>query len=145
MSALPALPMMQLLLRQGRLPATLSLGLLLVALLLLGLVPAPAPVSQVLWLASVAGGLVQGYYAWRLQLDAGLLQLLQDQGLGGEAAARWLDEQLQATGLRPAAAAAATCGWELRWAGMRRLLLRQHLACALQLAALLLALGWPLI
>jgi hypothetical protein len=97
MSALPALPMMQLLLRQGRLPAALSLGLLLVALLLLGLVPAPAPVSQVLWLASVLGGLVQGYYAWRLRLDAGLLQLLQDQGLGGEAAARWLDEQLQAS------------------------------------------------
>ena len=142
MSTLPALPMMQLLLRQGRLPAALSLGLLLVALLLLGLAPAPGRVSQALWLASVAGGLVQGYYAWRLQLDAGLLQLLQDQGLGGEAAARWLDEQLQASGLRPAA---ATCGWELRWAGMRRLLLRQHLACALQLATLLLALGWPLI
>lgn len=142
MSTLPALPMMQLLLRQGRLPAALSLGLLLVALLLLGLAPAPGRVSQALWLASVLGGLVQGYYAWRLRLDAGLLQ---DQGLGGEAAARWLDEQLQASGLRPAAAAAATCGWELRWAGMRRLLLRQHLACALQLATLLLALGWPLI
>lgn len=145
MSTLPALPMMQLLLRQGRLPAALSLGLLLVALLLLGLAPAPGRVSQALWLASVLGGLVQGYYAWRLRLDAGLLQLLQDQGLGGEAAARWLDEQLQASGLRRAPAAAATRGWERRWAGMRRLLLRQQLACALQLAALLLALGWPLI
>ena len=39
MSAVPDLPMMHLLLRQGRLPAALSLGLLLVALLLLGIEP----------------------------------------------------------------------------------------------------------
>ena len=37
MSAVPDLATMQLLLRQGRWPAGLSLGLLLVALLLLGL------------------------------------------------------------------------------------------------------------
>ena len=145
MSAVPDLATMQLLLRQGRWPALLSLGLLLVALLLLGIEPGLAMIAAGLLLLSVGAGLMQAYHAWRVGLDASLLQLLRDEGLDGEAAARRTDQLLQDSGLRRTPADAPLRGWDVRWAGMRRLLLRQHLACALQLATLLLALGWPLI
>lgn len=143
MNPSPDLPMMHLLLRQGRWPAALSLGLLLVGLLLLGTEPALAMVAAGLVLLSVALGLVQAYFAVRVQLDAGLLQLLLHEGLGDEAAAQRVDQALHVAGLRRLPAHAPLRGWDARWAGMRGLLLRQYLFTALQFVAVLLAVLWP--
>ena len=142
MGALPDLAAMQLLLRQGRGPAWLSLALLLAALLLLGLQPAQGLPVTALLLASVLAGLVQGVHAWRVQLDADLLQLLLDEGLHGEAAALRVDQLLAATGLRRRAQGALR-GWDLRWAGMRGLLRGQYLMTGVQTLLLLLAVLWP--
>ncbi|WP_369521789.1 hypothetical protein, partial [Escherichia coli] len=103
----------QLLLRQGRWPALLSLGLLLVALLLLGIEPGLAMIAAGLLLISVAVGIAQACQAWRVGLDASLLQLLRDEGLDGEAAAR------------------------------RTAQLRQYLLTTVQFALLVLAVLWP--
>ncbi|WP_447907602.1 hypothetical protein [Stenotrophomonas sepilia] len=143
MSAVPDLATMQLLLRQGRWPALLSLGLLLVALLLLGIEAGLTMIAAGLLLLSVGAGLVQAYHAWRVGLDARLLQLLRDEGLEGEAAARRTDQLLQDSGLRRTPADAPLRGWDVRWAGMRRLLLRQYLLTAVQAALLVLAVVWP--
>ncbi len=143
MSAVPDLATMQLLLRQGRWPALLSLGLLLVALLLLGIEAGLAMIAAGLLLLSVGAGLAQAYHAWRVGLDASLLQLLRDEGLDGEAAARRTDQLLQDSGLRRTSADAPLRGWDVRWAGMRRLLLRQYLLTAVQAALLVLAVVWP--
>lgn len=143
MSAVPDLATMQLLLRQGRRPACLSLGLLLVALLLLGIETGLAMIAAGLLLLSVAAGIAQAYHAWRVGLDACLLQLLRDEGLDGEAAARRTDQLLHDSGLRRAPPAAPLRGWDLRWAGMRRLLLRQYLLAGVQVVLLVLAVLWP--
>nr|WP_313520309.1 hypothetical protein [Stenotrophomonas pavanii] len=143
MSAVPDLATMQLLLRQGRWPASLSLGLLLAALLLLGVEPGLAMIAAGLLLLSIAAGIAQAYHAWRVGLDAGLLQLLRDEGLDGEAAVRRTDQLLHDSGLRRAPPDAPLRGWDLRWAGMRRLLLRQYLLTAVQFALLLIAVLWP--
>ncbi|ARZ76137.1 hypothetical protein CCR98_18830 [Stenotrophomonas sp. WZN-1] len=143
MSTVPDLATMQLLLRQGRWPALLSLGLLLVALLLLGTEPGLAMVAAGLLLVSVIVGLAQAYHAWRVGLDASLLQLLRDEGLEGDAAARRTDQLLHDSGLRRAAPDAPLRGWDLRWAGMRRLLLRQYLLTGVQVVVLVLAVVWP--
>lgn len=143
MSTTADLPMMHLLLRQGRLPAALSLGLLLVALLLLGIEPGLAMFAAGLLLLSVAVGVVQAYYAIRVQLDASLLQLLLREDLQGEAAAERVDTALHTAGLRRRDAQAPVRGWDVRWIGMRRLLVRQYVATLLQFAALLLAVLWP--
>ncbi|TGW20980.1 hypothetical protein E4417_06285 [Stenotrophomonas maltophilia] len=143
MSTVPDLATMQLLLRQGRWPALLSLGLLLVALLLLGTEPGLAMVAAGLLLVSVVVGLAQAYHAWRVGLDASLLQLLRDEALEGDAAARRTDQLLHDSGLRRAAPDAPLRGWDLRWAGMRRLLLRQYLLTGVQVVLLVLAVVWP--
>jgi hypothetical protein len=143
MSTVPDLATMQLLLRQGRWPALLSLGLLLVALLLLGIEPGLAMIAAGLLLLSVGVGLVQAYYAWRVGLDASLLQLLRDEGLEGDAAARRTDQLLHDSGLRRTQPDAPLRGWDVRWAGMRRLLLRQYLLTAVQVVLLVLAVLWP--
>ncbi|WP_312707022.1 hypothetical protein [Stenotrophomonas sp.] len=143
MSQAPDLPMMHLLLRQGRWPAALSLGLLLVGLLLLGIEPGLAMVAAGLVLLSVALGMVQAYFAVRVQLDADLLQLLLREGLSDEAAAQRVDQALHVAGLRRQPAGAPLRGWNARWPGMRGLLLRQYLFTALQCVALLLAVLWP--
>ncbi|MCU1068233.1 hypothetical protein [Stenotrophomonas maltophilia] len=143
MSRAPDLATMQLLLRQGRWPALLSLGLLLVALLLLGIEPGLAMIAAALLLISVAVGIAQACQAWRVGLDASLLQLLRDEGLDGEAAARRTDQLLHDSGLRRAAPDAPLRGWDARWAGMRRLLLRQYLLTTVQFALLVLAVLWP--
>ncbi|QBL42479.1 hypothetical protein MG068_18910 [Stenotrophomonas sp. ASS1] len=143
MSTDPDLATMQLLLRQGRWPAGLSLGLLLVALLLLGTEPGLAMIAAGVLLLSVAAGIAQIYHAWRVALDASLLQLLRDEGLDGEAAARRTDQLLHASGLRRMQPDAPLRGWDARWAGMRRLLLRQYLLAAVQFALLVLAVLWP--
>ena len=143
MSTVPDLATMQLLLRQGRWPACLSLGLLLVALLLLGTEPGLAMIAAGLLLASMSAGVAQTYHAWRVALDASLLQLLRDERLDGDAAARRTDQLLHDSGLRRAAPDAPLRGWDARWAGMRRLLLRQYLLTAVQFALLVLAVVWP--
>lgn len=143
MSAVPDLPMMHLLLRQGRLPAALSLGLLLVALLLLGIEPGLAMFAAGLLLLSLVAGILQAYYAVRVQLDANLLRLLQQEGLQGEDAAQRVDQALHTAGLRRWDAQVPTRGWDARWAGMRRLLIRQYAVTLLQFAAVLLAVLWP--
>ena len=143
MSTAADLPMMHLLLRQGRLPAALSLGLLLVALLLLGTEPGLAMFAAGLLLLSVAVGVVQAYYAVRVQLDASLLQQLLREGLQGDAAAERVDAALHTAGLRRRDAQAPVRGWDVRWIGMRRLLVRQYVATLLQFAVLLLAVLWP--
>jgi len=143
MSTAADLPMMHLLLRQGRLPAALSAGLLLVALLLLGIEPGLAMFAAGLLLLSVAVGVVQAYYAVRVQLDASLLQLLLREGLQGDAAAERVDAALHTAGLRRRDAQAPVRGWEARWIGMRRLLVRQYVATLLQFSVLLLAVLWP--
>ncbi|HDS0950016.1 TPA: hypothetical protein QDZ34_002441 [Stenotrophomonas maltophilia] len=143
MSTAADLPMMHLLLRQGRLPAALSLGLLLVALLLLGIEPGLAMFAAGLLLLSVAVGMVQAYYAVRVHLDASLLQLLLRERLQDDAAAERVDQALHAAGLRRHDAQAPVRGWDGRWAGMRRLLMRQYAATLLQFAVLLVAVLWP--
>lgn len=143
MSTTADLPMMHLLLRQGRLPAALSVGLLLVALLLLGIEPGLAMFAAGLLLLSVAVGVVQAYYAVRVQLDASLLQLLLREDLQGEAAAERVDAALHTAGLHRRDAQAPVRGWDVRWIGMRRLLVRQYAATLLQFAVLLLAVLWP--
>lgn len=143
MSTAADLPMMHLLLRQGRLFAALSLGLLLVALLLLGTEPGLAMFAAGLLLLSVAVGVVQAYYAVRVQLDASLLQLLLREHLQGEAAAERVDAALHTAGLRRRDAQAPVRGWDVRWIGMRRLLVRQYVATLLQFSVLLLAVLWP--
>lgn len=143
MSTAADLPMMHLLLRQGRLPAALSLGLLLVALLLLGTEPGLAMFAAGLLLLSVAVGVVQAYYAVRVQLDASLLQLLLREHLQGDAAAERVDAALHTAGLRRRDAQAQVRGWDVRWIGMRRLLVRQYVATLLQFSVLLLAVLWP--
>ncbi|MBA0337511.1 hypothetical protein D7Y40_14110 [Stenotrophomonas maltophilia] len=143
MSTVPDLATMQLLLRQGRWPACLSLGLLLVALLLLGTEPGLAMIAAGLLLASMSAGVAQTYHAWRVALDASLLQLLRDERLDGDAAARRTDQLLHDSGLHRASPEAPLRGWDARWAGMRRLLLRQYLLTAVQFALLVLAVLWP--
>ena len=143
MSTAADLPMMHLLLRQGRLPAALSLGLLLVAALLLGIEPGLAMFAAGLLLLSVAVGVVQAYYAVRVQLDASLLQLLLREHLQGDAAAERVDAALHTAGLRRRDAQAPVRGWDVRWIGMRRLLVRQYVATLLQFSVLLLAVLWP--
>ncbi|MGE8231050.1 hypothetical protein [Stenotrophomonas hibiscicola] len=143
MSTVPDLATMQLLMRQGRWPACLSLGLLLVALLLLGIETGLAMIAAGLLLLSVAAGIAQAYHAWRVGLDADLLQLLRDEGLHDEAAARRTDQLLHDSGLRRASPAAQLRGWDARWAGMRRLLLRQYLLTAVQFVLLVVAVLWP--
>ncbi|HDX0911043.1 TPA: hypothetical protein RNT02_004470, partial [Stenotrophomonas maltophilia] len=49
----------------------------------------------------------------------------------------------QDSGLRRASPDAPLRGWDARWAGMRRLLLRQYLLTAVQFALLVLAVLWP--
>jgi len=121
----------------------LLLLLQLVALLLLGTEPGLAMIAAGVLLLSVAAGLAQAYQAWRVGLDASLLQLLRNEGLDGEAAARRIDQVLHDSGLRRVSSDAPLRGWDLRWAGMRRLLLRQYLLTGVQGALLVLAVLWP--
>ncbi|MEW2972618.1 hypothetical protein AB1A96_11840, partial [Pseudomonas juntendi] len=114
-----------------------------VALLLLGTEPGLAMIAAGLLLASMSAGVAQTYHAWRVALDASLLQLLRDEGLEGDAAARRTDQLLHASGLRRMQPDAPLRGWDARWAGMRRLLLRQYLLTAVQFALLVLAVLWP--
>ena len=117
--------------------------MLLLDLLLLGIEPGLAMFAAGLLLLSLVAGVVQAYYAVRVQLDASLLRLLQQEGMQGEGAAQRVDQALHTAGLRRRDAEAPTRGWDARWTGMRRLLMRQYVATLLQFAALLLAVLWP--
>ncbi|KAG1389064.1 hypothetical protein G6F59_015693 [Rhizopus arrhizus] len=88
-------------------------------------------------------GVVQSYYAVRVQLDASLLQLLLREHLQGDAAAARVDAALHPAGLRRRAAQAPRRGWDARGIGMRRLLVCQNVATLLQCSVLLLAVLWP--
>ena len=142
MSAVPDLAAMRLLLRQGRAPAHLSLALLLAGVLLLGRSPGQVLPVLGLLLASVLAGLAQCVYAWRVQLDADLLQLLLAEDLQPDAAAQRVDRLLADTGLRRRPPVPPR-GWDRRWAGMRGLLRRQYLLAGIQTLLLLLAVLWP--
>ncbi|MDR0481440.1 MAG: hypothetical protein LBG66_06095 [Gallionellaceae bacterium] len=144
MSATPDLATMLALLQQARAPARLSLGLLLAALLLLGLQPQLTMTGASLLLFSIAAGLAQTYFALRVNLDRALLRMLLDEGLSGDAAARRVDQALEASKLRAPASTTEPRGWDSRWQGMRRLLLRQTLCVFLQLLVLLSAVLWRL-
>ncbi len=54
-----------------------------------------------------------------------------------------MDAALHTAGLRRREAQAPVRGWDVRWIGMRRLLVRQYVATLLQFAVLLLAVLWP--
>jgi len=132
------------LLAQGR--TLCAASLLLSALALLGLFEAAGVGGwrPALWLAAAAG-LVQLYYAVRVDFDARLLQALAaqveaDAQAGADAGAARLDAALAALGLRKPAAGPAR-GWPSRWRGARGLLLKQAGLVILQSAALLAALG----
>lgn len=127
------------LLAQGR--TLCAASLVLTALAGLGLFEAAGLSGwrPALWFAAAAG-LLQLYYAVRVDFDARLLQALaahaQADADGG--AAR-LDAALATLGLRKPAA--ATRGWPERWRGARGLLRKQAGLVILQGAALLSALG----
>ncbi len=143
MSTVPDLATMQLLLRQGALAGMPVAGPVAGGVAAARHRDGLAMIAAGLLLLSVAAGIAQAYHAWRVGLDADLLQLLRDEGLHDEAAARRTDQLLHDSGLRRASPAAQLRGWDARWAGMRRLLLRQYLLTAVQFALLLIAVLWP--
>ncbi len=153
---------MALLLRQGARLDRLSRGALLVAAVwivaALSTLHVPGASVVALVMASVIAGLVQAYFALRVAFDAGLLQMLAEAVAGSqsdplphapgdvpprasvsEAAATLLDDSLQFLGLLPASKASRD--WSARWAGASRLLRLQGVWLAVQLIALLVAVG----
>lgn len=132
---------MGLLLRQGRRLNVLSLGLLALAgvwLLLNGFGFSTLEGWAVYGLTiSAIAGLLQIYYAARVDFDAGLLLAAARERDPAQAAAA-LDASLQALGLQPPERAGRD--WSARWRGARDLLRRQALCLVAQ--ALLLAMAW---
>ncbi|KRD75747.1 hypothetical protein [Lysobacter sp. Root983] len=132
---------MGLLLRQGRCLNALSLGLL--ALTGLWLLLAGFGFGALVgWTAyglglSAIAGLLQVYYAARVDFDAGLL-LAAARERDPAHAATAVDASLQALGLQPPERAGRD--WSARWRGARGLLRRQ--AACLIAQALLLASAW---
>ncbi len=130
------------LLRLGRPLNALSRGLLLLqagALLLIavGVIVASMTLLALL-LAGLIAGLVQLYFALRVDFDAGLLRACaahtQDSALTVELPTAALDRALLAQGLLPAAKAGRA--WALRIAGARTLFKQQCLALLLQALSL---------
>ena len=133
-----------LLLRTGARVHALSTGMLLLTGLWLVLAatvaqaPLDARVAIVLGLAAAAG-LVQAWFAARIDFDAGLLLALaarEESGAPAEAPAAALDRTLLALGLIDARKACRD--WPARRSGMRRLMNLQRL-CTLVQATLLVA------
>lgn len=123
------------LLAQGR--TLCAASLLLSALALLGLFEAAGLSGwrPALWFAAAAG-LLQLYYAVRVDFDARLLQAL---AADADSTAARLDAALAALGLRKPVAASR--GWPSRWRGARGLLLKQAGLVILQSAAVSAALA----
>ncbi|MGH8081138.1 MAG: hypothetical protein ACREP7_11215 [Lysobacter sp.] len=122
------------LLAQGRWLCAASLLLWLAALLSQILVASPPPWAAVAWPLSLIAGLVQLYYAIRVDFDARLLRALAEAGDDAQAAQR-LDDALQGMGLLKRSG--ATRDWPSRWRGARGLLLRQAVFLIVQFAALM--------
>lgn len=137
MTAVMTLASMRALLRQGAAIDRCALLLLAAAVLLLGITDAPT-VAQVAYALSALAGLAQRYWAFRVGLDADLLDAVLGQLEGGHAddtqAAQQLDQALQDIGLLRHAPPVRD--WAARWRGMRGLLCRQLLCAALQVLAL---------
>ncbi|QHG88336.1 hypothetical protein ACCQ13_17060 [Xanthomonas sp. NCPPB 1638] len=114
---------MRAVLRQGAALDRFSLVLLAAAIALLGVADAP-PLIQVSYALSAMAGVVQRYWAFRVGLDADLLEgtiaHLGHVGGSEQDAAQQLDAALHAVGL--VAARPSPCDWAARWNGMRRLL-----------------------
>ena len=125
-------------LAQGRLIGRLSLPLtagailLLVALAIFG--PAPRIATAIALLAAIVLGLVERYFAFRVGFDAALFARLADDP---DAALSRLDRALIDLGLLPSEKARRPL--EVRFAGARKLLLRQAAAAILQVLALIAA------
>lgn len=129
------------LLAQGRQLHALSL-LLLAAALLLAALPAVAvatatPGALPLALSFVAG-LLQCYYALRVDFDARLFQAASEDEDSARAAQR-LDASLLALGLLKPGREGRD--WPARWRGARGLMVRQAIALSVQTAALVWAYG----
>lgn len=132
---------MGLLLRQGRRLNALSLGMLaLTGLWLLlagfGFGALEGWTAYGLGMSAIAG-LLQVYYAARVDFDAGLLQAAARERDPAQAAAA-VDASLQALGLQPPERAGRD--WSARWRGARGLLRRQ--AACLIAQTLFLAAAW---
>jgi hypothetical protein len=122
------------LLAQGRWLCIASLLLWFAALLGLIFVPHPPLWQFAVGLLSLLAGLMQLYYAIRVDFDACLLRALAEPGDDARAAQR-LDASLRALGLLKSARAGRD--WASRWRGARGLLLRQALTLIVQFAALI--------
>lgn len=137
MTAVMTLASMRALLRQGAAIDRCALLLLAAAVLLLGITDAPR-VAQVAYALSALAGLAQRYWAFRVGLDADLLDAVLGQLEGGHAddtqAGQQLDQALQDIGLLRHAPPVRD--WSARWRGMRGLLRTQLLCAALQVLAL---------
>ncbi|NIJ88958.1 hypothetical protein FHR49_001745 [Xanthomonas campestris] len=141
MSATMTLASMRAVLRQGAALDRCSLLLLAAVIVLLGITDAPASI-QLCYALSVAAGVVQRVWAFRVGLDADLLEAVLQQiaidNSDEHRAAQQLDQALQTIGLLRTVPAPRD--WLARWAGMRRLLLRQVGSVMVQMLALCAAL-----
>jgi hypothetical protein len=135
MSQMLQVRIMAALLRQGRVPATVSALLAATALALLCLPPMTLP-STLLVALSLLSGAVQAYYAVRVGFDQALLEAFAATQSGADPAP--IDAALDALSLRPAGT--VNRDWPARWRGMRGLLRGQLLALLVQAFALMLAL-----
>ncbi|ALN63118.1 hypothetical protein GLA29479_2248 [Lysobacter antibioticus] len=124
------------LLAQGRQLRALS-WLLLAAALLALVVPTASPPPWPLALSLVAG-LLQCYYALRVDFDARLFQAASEDEDSVRAAQR-LDASLLALGLLKPGRAGRD--WPARWRGARGLMVRQAVSLSVQAAALVWAYG----
>lgn len=141
MSAAMTLAGMRAVLHQGAAWDRFSLLLLTAVIVLLGVTDAPAAI-QLCEALSVVAGVVQRVWAFRVGLDADLLESVLHQIDAGNSseqhAAQQLDRALHAIGLLRTLPASRD--WMARWAGMRRLLLWQLCSVVMQLLALAAAL-----
>lgn len=135
MSQMLQVRIMAALLRQGRVPATVSVLLAATALALLCL-PPMTRLSTLLVALSLLAGAVQAYYAVRVGFDQALLEAFAATHTDADPAP--IDVALDALMLRPAGALSRD--WPARWRGMRALLRAQLLALLVQAIGLLLAL-----
>lgn len=127
-------------LEQGEKIAIVSVGLLFLALLLLGLEGLSLSLRCTLLWGSIVCGVIQGWFALRVGFDAALLRMLQMRELDDETAAKVVDAGLYVLGFLKKKAPDSLRSWCVRWRGMRRLLLLQFVFVLFQFMALIVAL-----
>ncbi|MCC8539548.1 hypothetical protein ACDH70_09780 [Xanthomonas axonopodis pv. poinsettiicola] len=141
-TSLMMLATMRAVLRQGATLDRFSLLLLAAAIALLGVAEAP-PLIQLSYALSAMAGVVQRYWAFRVGLDADLLEgAIAHLGHGGgseQDAAQQLDAAMHAVGL--VATPPSGRDWASRWNGMRRLLRWQLASTLVQLLLFAVALA----